>query len=183
MFCRATNTPFHFGILWTVDANWKTTKSQAFFSHSYTAPTPSIHTIQQLELGITKAFSLHIWNAVSTHLDHHRVLTHQSKTTASGRGGGATGYDFGAKKRFLPLHVGISENNNEFHMDKPHSRQRPHSPYRSQEPTDRRSTKLRNSVINIISSSSSFIIILSNPITIWSSIRFLFTLRLQWLKL
>ena len=28
-----------------------------------TVPTPSIHTLQQLGLGITKAFSLHIRNA------------------------------------------------------------------------------------------------------------------------
>ena len=60
MFHRATNTPCSLGIQWTADANWKTTKSQTFFSHSYMAPTPSMHTIQQLGLGITKTFSLHI---------------------------------------------------------------------------------------------------------------------------
>jgi hypothetical protein len=51
------------GILRTADANWKLNKNRNFFGFSYTAPTPTIYTIQQLGLGITKAYSLHIRNA------------------------------------------------------------------------------------------------------------------------
>jgi hypothetical protein len=61
---RATTPPCPLGILRTADANWKLNKQRLFYGNSYTAPTPSIHTIQQLGLGITKAFSLHIRNAI-----------------------------------------------------------------------------------------------------------------------
>lgn len=63
MFRRATTAPCPIGILSTADSIWKNTKNRNFFGHSYTSPTPSIFTIQQLGLGITKAFSAHIRNA------------------------------------------------------------------------------------------------------------------------
>ncbi len=63
MFKRATTTPCPTGILRTADANWKSNRTRTFYGFSYTSPTPSIHTLQQLGLGITKAFSLHIRNA------------------------------------------------------------------------------------------------------------------------
>ncbi len=63
MFTRATTHPCPIGILKTADAMWKTNKPRKFFGYSYTSPTPLISTIQQLGLGITKAFSSHIRNA------------------------------------------------------------------------------------------------------------------------
>ena len=45
---------------------WKLNKTKQFFGNSYTSPTPSIYTIQQLGLGITKAFSTHIRNATKS---------------------------------------------------------------------------------------------------------------------
>jgi hypothetical protein len=38
-------------------------KTGGFFGFSYTSPTPTIFTTQQLGLGITKAFATHIKNA------------------------------------------------------------------------------------------------------------------------
>ncbi len=63
MFCRATTQLCPLGILKTADHIWKKTKNRQFFGYSYTAPSPSIYTIQKLGLGITKAFTTHIRNA------------------------------------------------------------------------------------------------------------------------
>ncbi len=63
MFCRATTQPCPLGILKTADHIWKNTKNRQFFGYSYTAPSPSLYTIQKLGLGITKAFTTHIRNA------------------------------------------------------------------------------------------------------------------------
>ncbi len=68
MFQRATSTPCPLGILRTADANWKLKRNRTFYGFSSTAPTPAIHTIQQLGLGITKAYSMHIRNALK-HFD------------------------------------------------------------------------------------------------------------------
>jgi hypothetical protein len=69
MFRRATTTPCPTGILRTADANWKLNRTRKFFGHSYTSPSPSIFTIQQLGLGLTKAFSLHIRMNIDNNLD------------------------------------------------------------------------------------------------------------------
>lgn len=66
MFRRATTHPCPIGILKTADKMWKLNKTKQFFGNSYTSPTPSIYTIQQLGLGITKAFSTHIRNATKS---------------------------------------------------------------------------------------------------------------------
>jgi len=66
MFAKSTNSPSPIGILRTADSLWKQSKQRSFFGHSYTAPTPSIFTIQQIGLGITKAFTTHIRNATRT---------------------------------------------------------------------------------------------------------------------
>jgi hypothetical protein len=52
------------GILQTTNSIWKSNKTQHFFGYSYSSPTPSIYTIQQLGLGITKAFTAHIRNTI-----------------------------------------------------------------------------------------------------------------------
>jgi hypothetical protein len=54
MAFKATTPPCPLGILHTADSIWKQNQSRPFYGYSYTAPTPSIHTIQQLGLGITK---------------------------------------------------------------------------------------------------------------------------------
>jgi len=62
---RATKHPAPTGILLSADAYWKTHKTRKYYGHSHTAPTaPQISTLQNLGLGITKAFSLHIRNGI-----------------------------------------------------------------------------------------------------------------------
>ena len=63
MFTRATTSPNPNGILRSADSIWKQNKNRTFYGYSYTAPTPSITTTQQLGLGITKAYTTHIRNA------------------------------------------------------------------------------------------------------------------------
>jgi hypothetical protein len=63
MFAISTTHPCPIGILRTANTIWKSNKTRQFFGYSYSSPTPSIHTIQQLGLGITKAFTAHIRNA------------------------------------------------------------------------------------------------------------------------
>jgi hypothetical protein len=71
MHHRATTHPSPSGILPSADANWKLNKTSKFFGFSHTAPTPQIHTMQQLRLGITKAFSLHLRNYTRCDLLKH----------------------------------------------------------------------------------------------------------------
>jgi hypothetical protein len=63
MLSRITSHPCPIGILKTADSLWKTNKTRKFYGYSYTSPTPSIYTTQQLGIGITKAFATHIKNA------------------------------------------------------------------------------------------------------------------------
>jgi len=63
MYARAITPPCPSGLIPTAAINWKHNKTRRFFGHSYTAPTPNEHTIQQLGLVITKAFGLHLRNA------------------------------------------------------------------------------------------------------------------------
>jgi hypothetical protein len=76
MLSRITRHPCPIGILKTADAMWKINKTGAFFGFSYTSPTPSIFTTQQLGLGITKAFATHIKN-----VDKRTSLAPAVKTT------------------------------------------------------------------------------------------------------
>ena len=75
MAYKATHDPCPIGILRTADAIWKQHKTRTFYGYSYTAPTPSIYTIQQLGLGITKGFSTLLRNAtkISTPQSAHRM--------------------------------------------------------------------------------------------------------------
>ncbi len=78
---RKTNVPQRnnrpkspLGILLMADHTWKKTKQRNFFGHSYMAPTSSIYTIQKLGLGITKALTTHIRNAIkNSSPQHHRT--------------------------------------------------------------------------------------------------------------
>ena len=58
------------GILTTANINWQRHRTRQFFGHSYLAPTPRDHTIQQLGLVLTKAFTLHLRNATKK-MGHH----------------------------------------------------------------------------------------------------------------
>ena len=72
MYHRATSHPAPTAILHAADSYWKSNKTRRYYGHSYTSPSPQIHTIQNLGLGITKAFSLHIRNSTlrSTQQNH-----------------------------------------------------------------------------------------------------------------
>ena len=60
MYSRIMTFPCPKGILPLADLHWPTTQSRQFFGHSYTAPTPSISTLQDLGLCLSKAFASHI---------------------------------------------------------------------------------------------------------------------------
>jgi len=61
------------GTLKLADHNWKLTQTQRFYGHSYSVPTPTIHTLQQIGLTITKAFTIHIRYARQRFLDHPAI--------------------------------------------------------------------------------------------------------------
>jgi hypothetical protein len=71
MYSKITTFPSPKGILKLVDHNWKISKTQFFYGHSYSAPTPTIHTLQQSSLTIIKAFEIHIRYAQCRFIDHH----------------------------------------------------------------------------------------------------------------
>jgi hypothetical protein len=59
------------GILKLADHKWKISITRAFYGHSYSAPTPTIHTtLQQFSLTIIKAFAIHIRYARRRFIDH-----------------------------------------------------------------------------------------------------------------
>ena len=74
MYHRSTSHPAPTAILLAADSYWKAHKTRRYFGFSHSAPTPQIHTIQSLGLGITKAFSLHIRNSI------HRSTSHRTTT-------------------------------------------------------------------------------------------------------
>jgi hypothetical protein len=66
MYERASKPPCTLGSLTSADFFWKQSDSptrRTFYGKSYTAPTPSIHTIQQLGLAISKSYSSLLTNA------------------------------------------------------------------------------------------------------------------------
>jgi hypothetical protein len=69
-YSKIMQFPSSKGILTLADHNWKTTSTQQFYGHSYSAPTPTITALQQLDLTITKAFALHIRYATKKLHDH-----------------------------------------------------------------------------------------------------------------
>ena len=60
MHRRVTSFPSPVGILPHADRVWSTTQPRTFYGHSYTAPTPSLSTLQNLGLCICKSFASHI---------------------------------------------------------------------------------------------------------------------------
>ena len=60
MHRRITSFPSPIGIFPHADHTWSTTRPRRFFGHSFTAPTPSITTLQHLGLCICKSFASHI---------------------------------------------------------------------------------------------------------------------------
>jgi hypothetical protein len=70
MYSKITTFPSPKGILKIADHNWTLTKNCAFYGHSYSAPTPTIHTLQQFGLTIIKAYAIHIRYARRRFIDH-----------------------------------------------------------------------------------------------------------------
>ena len=60
MHRRITSFPSPVGILPHADRVWSATHTRPFFGHSFTAPTPSMSTLQNLGLCICKSFASHI---------------------------------------------------------------------------------------------------------------------------
>ncbi len=60
MYSKITAFSSPKGILKLADHNWKISKTRAFYGHSYSVRTPTIHTLQQFGLTIIKAFTIHI---------------------------------------------------------------------------------------------------------------------------
>ncbi len=66
---RASQPPCPLGILTSADIRWTQSVSptrRTFFGNSYTAPTPSLHTLQLVGLSISKAYSSLLCNATRT---------------------------------------------------------------------------------------------------------------------
>ncbi len=63
MHRRITSFPSPIGIFPHADHTWSTTRPKQYFGHSFTAPTPSITTLQHLGLCICKSFASHIRHA------------------------------------------------------------------------------------------------------------------------
>ena len=69
MYECASQPPCPLGILTSADIRWTQSASptrRTFFGNSYTAPTPSIHTLQLIGLSISKAYSSLLCNATRT---------------------------------------------------------------------------------------------------------------------
>ena len=82
MLSKITRHPCPIGILKTADAIWKSNQTRPFFGHSHTSPTPSLYTIQQLGLGITKAYASHIKNAFKTiHTQAQECIEHEANSS------------------------------------------------------------------------------------------------------
>jgi len=73
MYNKITHFPGPKGILKLADHNWKLTQTRQFYRHSYSAPTPTINTLQQIGLTITKAFAIHIRYARRRFLEHSAI--------------------------------------------------------------------------------------------------------------
>jgi len=68
MYECASQPPCPLGILTSVDIRWTQSASptrRTFFGNSYTAPTPSLHTLQLIGLSISKAYSSLLCNATN----------------------------------------------------------------------------------------------------------------------
>ena len=65
MHDRITTFPCPMGIIPTATAVWSQTRTTRFYGGSYSAPTPRIHTLQQIGLTVTKAYALHMRHALS----------------------------------------------------------------------------------------------------------------------
>ncbi len=69
MYKQASQPPCPLGILAAADLRWSQSASptrQTFFGNLYTAPTPSLYSLQLLGLCISKAFSSLLCNATRT---------------------------------------------------------------------------------------------------------------------
>jgi len=62
MYLESLQSSAPHGILPLANSSWSSSKPahQKFYGHSYTAPTPRIHFLQQFSLACTKAFAIHL---------------------------------------------------------------------------------------------------------------------------
>ena len=62
MYQLSRTSPAPIGVLRLATANWNSsqTTDRKFYGHSYTAPTPTVHFLQQFGLACTKAFAIHL---------------------------------------------------------------------------------------------------------------------------
>jgi hypothetical protein len=70
MYSKIMRFPSPKRVLTLADHNWQPTPPCQFYGHSYSAPIPTITTLQQLGLTLTKAFTLHIHYAMPKIHDH-----------------------------------------------------------------------------------------------------------------
>jgi hypothetical protein len=70
IYSKITTFPSPKCILKLANHNWKISKTRAFYSHSYSAPTPTIYTLQQFGLTIIKALAIHIRYARRRFINH-----------------------------------------------------------------------------------------------------------------
>ena len=95
MHRRVTSFPSPIGIFPHADHAWSTTRTRRFFGHSFTAPTPSITTLQHLGLCICKSFASHTF---ATHqkssVISHLHISHDGQTTS----------------QFLPMPITLGRN-------------------------------------------------------------------------
>ena len=78
MYERASQPPCSLGILTSADLQWVQSASptqQTFFGNSYTAPTPSLHTLKLIGLSISKVNSSLLCNATHTFQLHPTAPT------------------------------------------------------------------------------------------------------------
>ncbi|EJK65990.1 hypothetical protein THAOC_13109, partial [Thalassiosira oceanica] len=71
MYARASNPPAPHAVVTLASIRWKQNQTRAFYGHSYTAPTPHEHLLQQLGLCFTKAFAIHIRNSYQKLMRRH----------------------------------------------------------------------------------------------------------------
>ena len=86
MYARASAPPAPHAVVTLASTRWKQNQTRAFYGHSYTAPTPHEHLLQQLGLCFTKAFAIHIRNSyqklMRRHSHTHSHSHHHAPATA-----------------------------------------------------------------------------------------------------
>jgi hypothetical protein len=83
MHRRITSFPSPTGILPHADHSWKSQRLRTFYGNSFTAPTPSLSTLQQLGLCVSKSFASHVRYASTKFCDHPTMFSTSSHSRTS----------------------------------------------------------------------------------------------------